>query len=70
MGLTFYIDSYREKLKIFLSETRGPRPLIFDIWLYLMDLCQDCSVKALGSKMAPFSEGHLFYLDPFREIPI
>ena len=50
----FYIDPYREKpLKIFLSETRRHRSLIFGTKLCLVDLYQDCSNYSPGVKIDP-----------------
>ena len=55
----FNTDPYREKpLKIFLSETRRPRSLIFGKQLCLVDRYQDCSnwFKAL-LQLANFTLG-------------
>ena len=50
----FYIAPDREKpLKIFLSETRRPRSLIFGTQLCLMDRYQDCSNYSPGVKNGP-----------------
>ena len=44
-----YIDSYRETLKILLSETRWPKALMLDMRLYPVDLYQ-CSKYSPGVK--------------------
>ena len=62
----FYIDPYREKpLKVFLSETRRPRSLIFGTQLCLVDLYQDCSSYSPGAKNGP-AQGPTFCIDLHR----
>ena len=47
----FYIGIYGEKYeKIFLSETKRPRALIFGMKHHLVDLCQVCSSETPGAK--------------------
>ena len=58
----FYIGLYREKHeKIFLSETRKPRLLIFVMWHHLMDLYQVCSNNAPGVKNGPARRSHVLH---------
>ena len=45
-------DFQDENLKIFLSETRMPRALIFGTY-HLVDLCQVCSNYTPGAKNGP-----------------
>ena len=52
-GQFFYIGLYRENVIIFLSETTGPRALIFGMYHHLVDLYQVCSNKAPGVKNGP-----------------
>ena len=67
----FYIDPYRENpLRIFLSETRRPRSLIFGMSLHLIDHYQSCSNYSPGFKNWPRPRGHMFYIDPYREKPL
>ena len=64
----FKIDPYREKpLKIFSSETRRPRSLIFGTQLCLVDLYQDYSNYSPGVKAGP--DLGVTYIDPYREKP-
>ena len=44
-----------KSLKIFFSETRRHRALIFGMYHLLVDLCQDCSYDAPGVKTGPAS---------------
>ena len=69
-GHIFNIDPYREKpLKIFLSETRMPRSLIFGTQLCLVDLYQDCSNYSPWVKIGP-TLGVMLYIDPYLEKPL
>ena len=46
---SFYMESYREKtLKIFLCDTRRPRPLIFGMQLHLVCFTKTVQIIALG----------------------
>ena len=40
-------------LKIFFSETRRPRSLIFGMCVFLVDLYEDCSNYSHGAKNGP-----------------
>ena len=52
-GHIFCIDLYRENMKNILSETTGPRALIFGIKHHLVDLYQFCSNNATRAKVGP-----------------
>ena len=57
----FYIGLYREnKKKIFLSETRRPRLLIFVMKHQHVDLYQVCSNNFPGVNNGPFRD-HVLY---------
>ena len=63
----FVLDSYGGKiLKIFLCETRRPKPLTFGTYFYVVDFYRDCADCSPGSKMAS-PRGHLFYIDSYGE---
>ena len=53
--------------KIFLSEIRRPRSLIFGMKLYLADLYEDCSNYSPEVKNGPTPRSHLFYINSYRE---
>ena len=53
-------------LKIFLCETRRPKPLTFGTYFYVVDFYRDCADCSPGSKMAS-PRGHLFYIDSYGE---
>ena len=53
--------------KIFLSETRRPRLLIFGIKLHLVDLCQICSNYSPGAKKWPGPGVHMFFIGLYRK---
>ena len=42
-GHMFYMGLYSENKKVFLSETSGPRAMIFGMYHHLGDLYQVCS---------------------------
>ena len=58
----FYVGLYRENLeKIFLSETTGPRVLIFGMLHYLVNLYQVCLNYMPGAKIWPTPEYRVFH---------
>ena len=65
-GHMFCIDLYREKRqKIFLSETKRPRALIFGMKHHLVDIYQVCSDYAPWGQKWACPGGHM--LDLYRD---
>ena len=63
----FYIALDMEnKKKIFFSETRKPRTLIFVMLHHLVELFQVCSNYDPGAQNGP-ARGHMFRRGPSRE---
>ena len=63
----FDIGLKRENMgKIFLSQTKRARALIFGMLHHLVDLYHFFEIMPLGPKMPP-SRGHILYIGLYRE---